>query len=197
MTLLSNGNLASGSDDKTIKIWNTTDGRLIRTLSNHTNKILSLLVLSNGYLASSSSDFSLKIWNTNNGSLLRTIPMSFQCYFMTALPDARLACSNTDNKRLSLIDTNLGSILQVIDIPVSYSGYKVPNGLVTITNGKHIAGCLKAEKAIFIWTADNLKQVKTIKNVDCEEYLTLLSDGNIAAGGNDGIIRIYYTANFE
>jgi len=60
---LQNGYLASGSGDKTIKIWNTHTGSEIRTLTGHTSEIFSLAVLPNGFLASVSEDKTIKIWN--------------------------------------------------------------------------------------------------------------------------------------
>ena len=39
ITRLNSLNLATGSDDFSIKIWNVNDGTLICTLNGHTNKI--------------------------------------------------------------------------------------------------------------------------------------------------------------
>ena len=63
LAVLPNGHLASGSHDKTIKIWNPTDGIVIRTLSGHTDAVIELAVLPNGHLASGSEDKTIKIWN--------------------------------------------------------------------------------------------------------------------------------------
>ena len=66
--MLPNGNLASGSFDSTIKIWNTDNSSLIRTITGHIDWIMSLAVLQNGYLASGS------IYdNTDTGSLNRNL----------------------------------------------------------------------------------------------------------------------------
>ena len=66
--MLPNGYLASGSGDATIKIWNPTDGSVMRTLTGHTSLVHSLAVLPNGYLASCSFDNTIKIWNMNEGA---------------------------------------------------------------------------------------------------------------------------------
>ena len=55
--------LASGSGDNTIKLWNTKDGSLIRTLTGHTYTVTSLAVLQDGItLASGSDDNTIKLW---------------------------------------------------------------------------------------------------------------------------------------
>ncbi len=62
--------LASGSDDKTIKIWNTSDWSLMKTLTGHSSYVESVAFSENNkWLASGSSDNAIKIWNTSDWSL--------------------------------------------------------------------------------------------------------------------------------
>ena len=67
--------MASGSYDKTIKLWDTKSGQLIRTLKGHTSHILlSVDLLNNGQtLVSGSYDETIKLWNWSTGECLRTI----------------------------------------------------------------------------------------------------------------------------
>jgi WD40 repeat protein len=58
-----NGDLASASEDETIKIWNPIDGTLKRTLIGHTSWIHSLAVVYDSLLASVSADKTVRIWN--------------------------------------------------------------------------------------------------------------------------------------
>ncbi len=60
---LPNCNLASGSDDSTIKIWNSLNGSLLFTFYAHRDIVYTLVTLTNGNLASCSLDKTLKIWN--------------------------------------------------------------------------------------------------------------------------------------
>ena len=66
LTVLQNGDLASGSNDLAIKIWNPINGTLKRTLNGHTSYVLALTVLQNGDLASGSFDNTIKIWSTKS-----------------------------------------------------------------------------------------------------------------------------------
>jgi len=70
---LPNGRLASGSDDKTINIWNTKSGFLTRTLTGHTRSVEALVVLPDGRLVSGSDDKLINIWNAETGELLDTL----------------------------------------------------------------------------------------------------------------------------
>jgi len=73
LAVLQNGDLASGSFDQTIKIWDSSTGSLKRTLTGHSDWVMSIAVLQNGDLASGSGDKSIKIWDSSTGSLKRTI----------------------------------------------------------------------------------------------------------------------------
>ncbi|MBW4618998.1 MAG: AAA-like domain-containing protein [Cyanosarcina radialis HA8281-LM2] len=65
------GSVASGSVDRTIKIWQP-DGRLLRTLTGHNDEILDLAFSPDDQiLVSASGDGTIKFWN-RQGILLRT-----------------------------------------------------------------------------------------------------------------------------
>jgi WD40 repeat protein len=62
LAVLPDYTLASGSYDKTIKIWDTTSGKELKTLNGHTGSVNSLAVLPDNTLASGSDDRTIKIW---------------------------------------------------------------------------------------------------------------------------------------
>ena len=62
LKVFSNGYLASGSNDQTVKIWNPLNGTQLYDLTGHTYKVKVLETLSNGNLASGAWDNTIKIW---------------------------------------------------------------------------------------------------------------------------------------
>ncbi|MEG4133745.1 hypothetical protein QUA30_01770, partial [Microcoleus sp. Pol14C2] len=55
--------LASGSYDKTIKLWNLQAGKELKTLTGHSSLVLSLAFSPDGLtLASASEDKTIKLW---------------------------------------------------------------------------------------------------------------------------------------
>eukprot|EP00794_Sanderia_malayensis_P012720 gene12720-14025_t len=64
--------LASGSSDKTIKIWNADTGELIQTLRGHTKGVWGLRFMSKMLLVSCSNDQTIRIWNLRKGTCART-----------------------------------------------------------------------------------------------------------------------------
>ena len=73
LVVLPNGDLASGSGDNTIKIWNANDWTLKKTLEGKSYFILSLTLLANGDLASGCWDRIIEIWDTNEGKVKQTL----------------------------------------------------------------------------------------------------------------------------
>ena len=63
---LNDGRLASGSEDKTINIYDSFTYKTIQTLTGNTGKITSLVQLKNGNIVSSSSDSFIKVYTENN-----------------------------------------------------------------------------------------------------------------------------------
>ena len=67
--------MASGSWDKTIRIWNVTSGLTIKTLTGDTHSVTSLVVLQDGSLASGSYDATTRIWNKNKNKKIRAFSL--------------------------------------------------------------------------------------------------------------------------
>jgi WD40 repeat protein len=59
--------LASGSYDKTIKLWDVATGSLVRTLSGHTDDVYSVAFSPDGrLLASGSGDETIRLWDISD-----------------------------------------------------------------------------------------------------------------------------------
>lgn len=66
--------LASGSDDETIKLWDTTTGALQQTFQGHDSWVTSVAFSPDGqWLASGSDDKTIKLWDTATGVLQQTL----------------------------------------------------------------------------------------------------------------------------
>ena len=67
---LSSGELVTGSDDSTIRIWDLKNNISLRVLKQHTDYVLCVKEHSSGQLLSGSRDHSVCVWNPKNGHLL-------------------------------------------------------------------------------------------------------------------------------
>eukprot|EP01119_Soliformovum_irregulare_P005507 TRINITY_DN17264_c0_g1_i1.p1 TRINITY_DN17264_c0_g1~~TRINITY_DN17264_c0_g1_i1.p1 ORF type:complete len:407 (+),score=107.88 TRINITY_DN17264_c0_g1_i1:297-1517(+) len=77
--------LASGSRDKTVKIWETATGECILTLVGHDNWVRGVQFHPSGkYLLSVSEDHSMKVWDLKQGRAVKTINEAHQ-HFVSCL----------------------------------------------------------------------------------------------------------------
>ena len=66
--------MASGSVDKTLKIWNLESGAQIKELKGHSNDVISVAFSPDGkILASGSGDNTIKIWNLESGAQIKEL----------------------------------------------------------------------------------------------------------------------------
>ena len=101
--------LASSAADKTIRLLDIAEGKLIRSLEGHTHHVLDVAWQDDGQtIASASADKSIKIWNTETGEQRRTIGgfskeltavafVQSTNQIVTACADGQLRLSDTSN----------------------------------------------------------------------------------------------------
>ena len=70
---LSNGKIISGSDDKTIRIWDKKNQLCINKLIEHEKSVRALCQLSDNLIASASFDKTIKIWDLNENKCVQTL----------------------------------------------------------------------------------------------------------------------------
>ncbi|EEA19380.1 hypothetical protein PMAA_001750 [Talaromyces marneffei ATCC 18224] len=90
--------LASGSHDKTVKLWDLATGALQQTLECHEDSVCSVAFSLDGRLLASSSDKTIKLWDTATGALQRTL------HIEGVITDLRFS------KEGPFLETNLGSL---------------------------------------------------------------------------------------
>ena len=70
-----NKTLASTGYDRLIKLWDTSSGKEIRMLKDHSDTVYGLAFNHDGtQLVSGSADHTLKIWKMPTGEIMATLP---------------------------------------------------------------------------------------------------------------------------
>ena len=140
--------LASGGDDKTIRLWDIQTGGIIKTFSSHTGAVYSVSISANStMIASGSKDRTFKLWNIQTGECHKTIQQQGPVLHVTFLP-----------KKPRHLMTVCGGKVQQWDI----------NGhLIGETNdGSHIA--FSSDGAQFVLCNN---KVVTVQNTDSREII--------------------------
>ncbi|KAL2887333.1 Vegetative incompatibility protein HET-E-1 [Ceratocystis lukuohia] len=109
--------LASGSYDKTVKIWDATSGACLRTLEGHGGWVASVAFSNDGQrLASRSYDMTVKIWDATSGACLRTLEGHDQQVTSVAFSnDGQRLASGSYDKTVKIWDATSGVCLQTIE----------------------------------------------------------------------------------
>jgi WD40 repeat protein len=83
--------LATGSDDKSIRLWDAKKGTLLRTLTGHQERVTRLVFSPDGKkLVSGADDNSIRLWNVADGSAIKAKNLSaenWEVHYLAFLPD--------------------------------------------------------------------------------------------------------------
>jgi WD40 repeat protein len=103
----------SGSNDKTLKVWDLTTGGLLRTLEGHADWVRAVAMSGDGRRAvSGSTDTTLKVWDPTTGGLLRTLEGHADAVNAVAMSgDGRRAVSGSDDGTLKVWDLTTGGVV--------------------------------------------------------------------------------------
>ena len=117
MIQLNDGRIVSGSDDKTLRIWDSTTGNLLQTLQGHNGVIplLTVIQLNDRRIISGSDYDTLPIWNSTTGNLEQTLRGHDYGGIFTViqLNDGRIV-SGSDDETLRIWDSTTGHLLQTL-----------------------------------------------------------------------------------
>jgi WD40 repeat protein len=129
----------SGSFDKTMKLWEVSSGREIRTFQGHTESISSVAFSPDGrYALSGSSDKTLKLWEVSSGREIRTFQGHTDSVISVAFsPDGRYALSGSSDNTMKLWEVSSGREIRTFQghtRPVSSEAFS-PDGRYALSGG--------------------------------------------------------------
>src|SRR6478672_6463667 len=182
--------LASGSFDKTIKLWSIPEGTLLHTLSEHTKGIFSVVISSdNQTLASGSWDETIKLWQLDSGALLNTLSGHTGSVRSLAItPDAQTLISGSFDKTIKLWHLNTGALINTLSKDIGAVSALAREGAVA-----HIALSPNAEiivsggddGIIQLWQLATGQPLSILTgNLSCICSLAVSPNSQILAAGN-------------
>jgi WD40 repeat protein len=182
--------LASGSDDKTIKIWDVAAGQLLYSIDVG-SRVLSVAFSVNGTLASGTGDGQIKIWLLDEKSayLLNTISGHKGVVHSVAFsPDGELLASGSVDRTVKIwtVYSSSKNPLHLID-ELKNSVYSV----VFSPDGRLLAS--GTSNAVNIWEVDSARLLHTLIGHESTVMSVAFSpDGHLlASGSTDGMLKIW------
>src|SRR5919202_529466 len=192
--------IASGSNDKTVKLWNLQTGKAIRTLTGFSSIVYSVAISPDGQTLISGAE-KLYLWHLPTGKLISTIsdPSGNVVAALAMTPDGETLVSGSNWGKFSL--WNLPNLVngckgvqpcRPTHILSGSNGGWV-HSLAISPDGKTLATGSDRENTIKLWNASTGEPRITISNrLTSVESLAFSPDGkSLVTNGKDGTIEIW------
>ena len=181
--------LASGSQDRTIRLWNPNNGNLKRTLSGHRDAVNSVAFSPDGRtLASGSWDGTIRLWNPNNGNLKRTLTGHTDgISFVAFSPDGQTFASASGDQTIRLWNPNNGKHIRTL------TGHTNTVDSVTFSPDGRTLASGSRDQTIRLWNPNNgnLKRTLTGHTGDISRIMFSPDGRTLASGSRDDTVRLW------
>ncbi len=181
--------VVSGSQDKTLKVWDLEIGSELRTLSGHSGAVWAVAVTPDGrQVVSGSGDKTLKVWDLETGSELHTLSGHSDWVNAVAVtPDGRQVVSGSADKTLKVWDLETGSELHTL------SGHSVTVFAVAVTpDGRQVVSG-SGDKTLKVWDLETGSELHTLSGHSREVYAVAVTpDGRqVVSGSGDQTLKVW------
>jgi WD40 repeat protein/uncharacterized caspase-like protein len=154
--------IASGSEDKTVKLWVAATRIQLRSLEGHAKAVHSVAFSPDGkVIASGSGDHTIKLWDAATGAQLRSLEGHADSVRSVAFsPDGKVIASGSDDHTIKLWDAATGAQLRSLEghADIVYSVAFSPDGR-SIASGS-------ADKTVKLWDPAMGTQLHSIEGHD-------------------------------
>ncbi len=186
--------IASGSYDRTVQVWDATDGGHVYIYRGHADVVNAVAWSPNGKrIASASSDRTVQVWNAADGSNAYTYEGHTSTVYAVAWsPDGKRIASGSDDQTVQVWDAVTGNRIY------TYSGHSASVRAVTWSpDGKRIASSGSFDQTVQVWDATDGGHVYTYRgHAAVVNAVAWSPDGKrIASGSDDRTVQVWDAAN--
>ncbi len=169
--------LATASGDNTVKLWDASTGKEIKTLTGHTNSVNGVSFSPDGkLLATASGDNTVKLWDASTGKEIKTLTghtnwvngVSFS-------PDGKLLATASGDNTVKLWDLSTGKVIKMLTEHTNSV-----NGVSFSPDGKLLA-TTSGDNTVKLWDASTGKEIKTLTgHTNSVNGVSFSPDGKLA-----------------
>ncbi|GMG38722.1 unnamed protein product [Aspergillus oryzae] len=181
--------LASGSDDKTVRLWDPATGALQQTLKGHIFSVWSVAFSPDSQLlASGSVDQTVRLWDPATGALQQTLKgHTFLVRSVAFSPDGRLLASGSEDKTVRLWDPATGTLQQ------TFKGHTDSVWSVAFSPDGRLLASGSLDKTVQLWDPATGTLQQTLEgHIFSVRSVAFSPDGRLLASGSaDQTVRLW------
>ena len=185
--------LASGSRDRTVRLWEVASGKETATLPGHTDTVYSVAFSPDGKtLASGSGDRTVKLWDVASGKEAVTLRGHTDAALSVAFsPDGKTLASGSGDRTVRLWDVASGQAtgtLQERFVSARFVAFS-PDGKTLASSG--------LDKTVKLWDVASGEATATLRgHTDPVQSVAFSPDGKtLASGSGDRTVRLWDVAS--
>jgi len=181
----------SGSNDKTVKLWDAATGREVRSFVGHRGTVGAVAFSPDGRsVLSGSDDHAMKLWDVFTGAELRSFSGhrgSVDSVVFSS--DGRFALSGSWDKTLKLWDVAAGKQLR------SFDGHRDVIQAVALSPDRRFALSGGDDKTAKLWDVSTGNALRSFEHGDSVKAVAFSPDGRfILSGGKDKTVKLWDAA---
>jgi WD40 repeat protein/serine/threonine protein kinase len=181
--------LASGSWDRTLRIWDVASGQPVHTLLAHAQPILGLAYSSDGrWLATASYDQTVKVWDAVRGEEIRTLHgHASRVQSVAFSPDGRHLASASNDGTVRLWDAMTWEEVRTLR---GHAGGI--NCVAYSPDGQRLATA-STDRTLKVWDAATGSEIRTLRgHTDIVQWVAFSPDGRrLASAGSDRTVKTW------
>ncbi|KAI9767962.1 MAG: hypothetical protein M1840_005274 [Geoglossum simile] len=187
--------LASGSYDRSVKIWDASSGECLQTLKGHSSSVHSVAFSHNSaWLASGSYDRSVKIWDASSGECLKTLKgHSSLVRSVTFSHNSAWLASGSYDQTVKIWDASSGECLKTL------KGHSSFVRSVTFSHNSAWLASGSDDQTVKIWDASSGECLQTLKGHSSWVHSVTFSHNSawLASGSDDQTVKIWDASSGE